>query len=458
MFIRRIERFINKNNLLDKDQLHIIALSGGADSVALLRAMLELEYHVEVAHCNFQLRGKESERDELFCKELCKKHNIPFHSTNFNTKLYSAQNHVSIEMAARELRYKYFFDLLKERGAASICVAHHKNDCAETFLMNAVRGTGIQGLSGIRPKNGVVVRPLLCVNRDEIEDFLTSIHQDYVTDSTNLVDDVKRNKVRLNIMPLLSDINPSIIDALSITAQHVTEVLPLLNEAVDKYKKIIVNTMCEKTSMCNDSDFTTPFSINIEKLKSCPSPNFLLFEILNKFGFSSQTINQIADNLDSQTGSMWTCGDMKAVIDRGSIIIDRSKYEFSEKEILSCGVYNLENGDSISIEQIEYKKDTIISHDINVAQLDADSLCFPLTLRKVKNGDRFSPFGMKGSKLVSDFLTDRKLSIIEKEKQLCLVDNNGNIVWIVGQRINDKNRITPNTINLLRVRYYKKAK
>ena len=195
----KVSDFIGKHQLLSHEGLHLVALSGGPDSVALLLVLRELGYKIEAAHCNFHLRGEESDRDEEFVKSLCNKLDIPFHIIHFDTREYATLHQVSVEMAARDLRYGYFRQLCQDIGAASVCVAHHRDDAVETLLMNLLRGSGIHGLTGIRPKNGAIVRPLLCVSREEIEQYLHSIGQDYVTDSTNLVNDVMRNKIRLEV-------------------------------------------------------------------------------------------------------------------------------------------------------------------------------------------------------------------------------------------------------------------
>ena len=241
--LKRIQTYIADHNLLTKEGKHLVALSGGADSVALLLILKQLGYNFEAIHCNFHLRGEESDRDEMFCVDLCKKHGINLHITHFDTKEYCRLNHVSIEMGARTLRYAYFHQLLHDIQAESICVAHHRNDCAETLLMNIIRGTGVTGLTAIRPKNGKIIRPLLCVSRDEIIKYLEDMQQDYVTDSSNLVNDVLRNKIRLDIMPKLAEINPSVTEALANTAEHIQQVMPLIEEGVARcLDEIYVNT------------------------------------------------------------------------------------------------------------------------------------------------------------------------------------------------------------------------
>lgn len=226
--LSKVADFIAKHQLLSPSGLHLVALSGGADSVALLRILRDLGYRIEAAHCNFHLRGAESDRDEQFVKDLCNSLKITLHLIHFDTAGYSSLHQVSIEMAARELCYGFFRQLCQDIGAETVCVAHHRDDAVETFLMNLLRGSGIHGLTGIRPKNGLVVRPLLGVGRQEIVDYLHSIGQDYVTDSTNLHDDVLRNKLRLNVLPLLKDINPSAAENIDKTARFLQETEKIL--------------------------------------------------------------------------------------------------------------------------------------------------------------------------------------------------------------------------------------
>lgn len=438
---QKVCAYIERYGLLSMNGLHLVALSGGADSVALLRVLLLLGYKVEAMHCNFRLRGTESDRDEAFCKTLCEQLGVKLHIVHFDTRAYAELHHVSIEMAARDLRYGYFRQLLTDLEAESICVAHHKDDCAETLLMNIIRGTGIKGLTGIRPKNGPVVRPLLCVSRQDIEDYLTLLHQPYVTDSSNLVDDVTRNKVRLNIMPLLREINPSVVDALSDTAARVTETMPLLNNAVEEF---------EREHIVSADGYET---LSLEALAASPSTEYLLFSLLTKRGFKPMVIEQIAEHLDAQSGTKWVSGNMVAVIDRGRLVIAEQVEPFADMKLpIECR-YSLRNGSTLELTSFEKSADFCVSKEAYQIEVDADTVRFPLCLRRVRQGDRFVPFGMRGSKLVSDFLTDRKQNIIEKERQLCLTDAEGNIVWLVGLRVSNRNRITDSTKKVLRVHY-----
>ena len=229
----KVNKYIERHSLLQKKSKYIVALSGGADSVALLLILLSQGYNVEAAHCNFHLRGDESNRDEKFVTELCHEKNVKLHLAHFDTISYSQLHKVSIEMAARNLRYSYFKQLAKDVKASGICVAHHRDDSVETVLINLIRGTGLHGLTGIHPKNENILRPLLCVSRDEIEDYLKSVNQLYVTDSTNLKDDFIRNKIRLNIIPALREINPSISESIQSTSERIYDAIDIF----DKSKK-----------------------------------------------------------------------------------------------------------------------------------------------------------------------------------------------------------------------------
>ena len=444
--MKKVQEFIERKDLLSKGGLHLVALSGGADSVALLRILNSLGYKTEAIHCNFHLRGEESNRDEAFCKALCQQLNIPLHLVHFDTKTYSELHRISIEMAARELRYSHFRQLKETLNAESICVAHHKDDCAETVLMNLVRGTGLKGLTGIRAKNGDIVRPLLCLSRQEIEAYLSSISQDYVTDSTNLSDEATRNKYRLNIFPLLKEINPSVREAITSTARHLEDMLPIVEAALNECREKCVS----RFHAISGEEIV---KINVEELEKHPSPQFLLFNILSENGIPNIIASQIAENRTTQSGKFWE-GDGKLIVkDRNALLISSTPKTITQFVIPEEGTYVFGDGKRLSVKRFTKPEGFQISKSPETVHLDADSTSFPLCLRTIKPGDRFIPFGMKGSKLVSDFLTDRKLSVIEKRQQLCLTDSNGRIIWVVNLRINEKNKTTEKTKNILEIEY-----
>ena len=414
-FLENIKRYIEQEHLLDINKRYLVALSGGADSVCLLRVLLLLGYHVEAVHCNFHLRGEESNRDENFVKTLCKQYSIELHLIHFDTETYAVLHKVSLEMAARDLRYRYFEQLRQDIEADGICVAHHQDDSVETILMNLMRGTGIHGLTGIKARNGKILRPLLCVSRKNIIKWLEEIQQDYVTDSTNLKDDVVRNKVRLHLIPLLNEINGSATDNILTTARRLQETSLVYDDTI--------SVSLERLILCN--------SIDINALLHEPSPESILFEWLSPKGFTPAVIEQVSISLkNNPTGNEWHSLTHQMTVCRGQLIVEEKKIEPPTLRIPETGTYAYDGG-KIRLRTLE--RIHLDKHP-NVACLDADTVHFPLTLRPVRQGDRFQPYGMAGSRLVSDYLTDRHLNIFEKRRALVLCDAEGRILWLVGHR------------------------
>lgn len=437
-FEQKIENAISRHDLLCRDGFYIVALSGGPDSVALLRVLVALGYHVHAAHCNFHLRGEESDRDEKFCESLCEKQGVQLHKIHFDTKTYATLHQVSVEMAARDLRYHYFASLCLDIHADGICVAHHSDDQVETILLNIIRGTGMSGLQGMKWRNGNILRPMLGVTRQEVLDYLDSLRQEFVVDHTNLEDEVQRNKVRLNIMPLLEDINPAVKDNILRMAGHVAEADMIIAHALDEQtKQVCVSELQHGLTL----------DIDLSQLSRQPSPEYLLWHLLNGYSFRR---TQISEMLAAQTGgNKWFNNRWVAFIDRGHLCVT-SREEWGrglvEMRIPERGTYVARMGD-------EEKRLTLQLHEgwrepsraAFVATLDADRVVFPLMLRQVQAGDRFMPFGLKGSKLVSDYLKDRKVPLLERRLQLVLADATGAIVWLVGRSIDNRASIRKET-------------
>nr|WP_320037999.1 tRNA lysidine(34) synthetase TilS [uncultured Bacteroides sp.] len=428
MFHLQIAQYIEKEKLFKLKDKILIALSGGADSVALLRVLIYLGYSCEAAHCNFHLRGEESDRDELFVRNLCKEQNIPLHVICFDTNGYAGKHQISIEMAARELRYNWFEELRKELNADVVAVAHHRDDSVETLLLNLIRGTGINGLTGIRPKNNHVVRPMLSVSREDILVYLQEIKQDYVTDSTNLQDDYTRNKIRLNILPMMETINPSVKASLFSTASHLSDASLIYNRVIEDGKSRVLSQE----------------GISIEKLLAEPSPRSLLFEILFPLGFNSAQIDDMFLSLDRQSGK-------KFYSDSWVVVRDRTHLLMKELNGLPKDGQSVKGIPVIKEKRSPYTSSFVIPRDKKTACFDADKIADPLTLRKWQAGDRFVPFGMKGKKNVSDYLTDAKFSILQKENVYVLCSGD-KIVWLVGERTDNRFRIDENTKNVLILR------
>lgn len=452
--LNKIKRFIASEHLLRVDALYLVALSGGADSVALLLCLKELGYRVEAVHCNFNLRGEESLRDEQFCEKLCQREDIPLHKAHFDTQAYADLHKVSIEMAARELRYRYFFQLKEALSADGVCVGHHKEDSVETILINLVRGTGLSGLMGIRPRNNDVIRPLLCVTRQEIEDYLQKYAVSFVIDSTNLVDDVVRNKIRLNVLPQLSEINPSVTDTILTTANHLSEVDAIVQESLKSALGKAISFINPVIQVSSNSLSNEPFQLDLSVVRAFPSPSYFLFHVLKPLGFSSSQIAEMVSHLDGQIGQLWYSATHELTHDRGFfMVLSREEAEPRELVIPETGRYVYDEQLSLRLTERALTPSSNVSFSKvpTIVDLDASSIRFPLTLRRVAEGDRFTPLGMRGTQLMSDFLTNRKRNRFEKRNQLVLLDATGTILWVLGLRINDHFKLTPQSTSCLRI-------
>lgn len=430
--IEKVRSYIKENRLLKPDDRVIVGLSGGMDSMTLIDVLLSLGYNCMAVHCNFHLRGEESERDAAFVEQWCESAKVGLVSVDFDTYRYAAEHKISIEMAARELRYKWFEDIRKEHHADAIAVAHHRDDLAETVLLNLIRGTGIRGLSGISPKNNSIVRPLLGVSRDEIEAYVEERKLPFIFDSSNSDDAFVRNFLRLNVIPLLEKINPSVKNSIYRTAQHVGEARKIYDFYVENQKKAIF----------------TDNRIDIDKLKTTLSPATMLFEILSPFGFNASVIEDICQCLDSIPGKVFYSNDYRLIKDRKDLILDKISDENLSQREYAIDKVSQEITDPIRLKISFLSGNITINKDARFLYADADKLSFPLTLRKWQPGDWFIPFGMKGRKKLSDFFTDRKFSLPDKENAWVLTSDE-DIVWVVGERSDDRFKITESTENVL---------
>ena len=412
----------------------LVALSGGADSVCLLLALQQLGFGVVALHCNFELRGTESDADEAFCRRLCRAKGIEISVRHFRTRSYAQRNGISIEMAARRLRYDWFREEVQKREAQAVCVAHHRDDSVETFLLNLIRGTGIQGLTGMKTasmyaSDCLVLRPMLTASRADIETWLTEQGQTWVTEGTNGDPDAaQRNKVRLQLLPLMEEMNPRVRETLVETAGRMADVRELYLQAVDANRRRVM---------------TAPDVIDIPALQQAPAPRTLLHEFLSPLGFNADQVREVYEGLDGESGRLWTSPTHRLLRDRDRLVIE-SLAPGSEAE--AGGVVSewtlpleglLEASGRVrllvrrqSIDPATYE----IPREAHTACFDLQKLNLPLTLRPYRQGDRFRPFGMNGTRLVSDLLTDDKLSLFQKERQM-VVTSGGQIVWVVGRRV-----------------------
>ena len=424
--IDRIQEYINKKNLFSKKHKLLLTISGGADSILLFTALRVLGYNIVLAHCNFNLRGKESDKDESFVRDLGEKFGIKCHIKSFKTKEYAQKKKVSIQMAARQMRYKWFNELLLSEKLDFIVTGHHKDDNIETFLINLIRGTGISGLCGIQFKNKNIVRPMLKISKQEIELYLVDNKIKFRDDQSNSEIKYTRNKIRHQLIPLMREINPSIDNTITNEISIFNAVNKVFQQEVDKVRDSI---LVENNEI---------YKIKISDLNNLNNIEVFVFELLKPFGFS-QTI-QIINAINTHSGKVFFSNKYQLIIDREYIII--SLLLDSQKE------FKIYENDTIIKVPINLKLSISSSHslnrDPNTAQINFDQLSFPLCLRKWKFGDKFRPLGMRKFKKVSDFFIDQKFSIIDKQRQwlLCSEDS---IVWIIGHRIDDRYKIDSNT-------------
>ena len=416
----------------------LVACSGGIDSVVLARLLKELKYNISLAHCNFSLRGNESDADEKFVISLADKLSIPIHNKKLDTEHFKKANKVSTQMAARELRYRWFDELCKKHSFDFILTGHHIDDEIETFLINLSRGTGIKGLIGIPETNHKVIRPLLTLSRNDIYEYASKHNISWREDSSNETTDYLRNKFRLEVIPNLKETNANFLMGFKKTTTHLKSSLSLVSDYMELIKKLVLTI--KKASI----------EIDIAKLKDLPNTDFLLYELLSPYGFTSW--NDISNLLNAQSGKQIYSEKYRLLKNRDGLIL-------AEKtEIKNEHIYYINKGDTIlkspflcNITQV----DKVLELSPNNLYVDFEKLVFPLKLRLWKDGDYFFPSGMKGKKKLSKFFKDEKLSLISKEKIWVLLSEN-NIIWVVGMRSDERFKVDDETKNILKITYSEK--
>lgn len=425
--INRFKKHINDQLLFNKEDSIILAISGGADSVCLALILKELNFNFSLAHCNFNLRGLESDTDEGFVRELADKMKVNVHVKKFDTLKYSTSNKISVQMAARDLRYKWFEELRKRTSSKYILVAHHSNDEIETFFINLVRGSGIRGLIGMKEKRDNIVRPLLTFSRNDIENFLNLKNQNFRTDSSNVDTKYLRNNIRENLIPLLKDMNPAFDKTFLKEIEHLNEVFTVFEDRINALKKEIIRYSGDN------------LIINKKKFITIKERKVLLREILSPFGFT-QT-EQILECCFSISGKIFYSEEYKLLVDRNDLIVNKKS-----EDVVAGGLINRVDKEIISPIAMKFSVEEEISveNKKTIAFFDFNKLDFPLTIRKWKEGDFFHPLGMRGKKKLSDFFIDEKFSIFEKE-ECFLLCNKEEIIWIIGHRISEKYKISATT-------------
>ena len=431
--LQKIQSYIAKHSLLTNEKPVVVGVSGGADSVVLLRTLVNLGYACVVAHCNFHLRGEESMRDERFVTAMSRQMQLPFYKVDFDTEEYARQKGISIEMAARDLRYEWFEDIRRLSGAQAIAVAHHGDDNIETMLMNLVRGTGLRGLTGIPRRNGNVVRPLLGVSRKEIETYVAENNLDYVIDSTNLENDYQRNKFRNQVIPLLETINPSLRQTLYEAVEHLSEAYDIYSQGIDDIRASLMR-LTEQGA-----------EIDIDLLKEQKAVHTVLYELLLPYGFTGTQTKQMVASIESgHSGKQFFSENYRLLVDRKKLIVTGKAEQRAECFYIYEEDSEMSEPVNLLIKKMERGDEYVLSKDRNRAHIDYNKLVFPLVLRKWHDGDFFYPLGMRGKKKLSDFFVDLKLSRIEKER-CWILESGGDVVWVVGLRLDNRFCVTNDT-------------
>lgn len=427
--------------VIDHGKPVLVAISGGADSVALLHVLVRSGYECVAAHCNFHLRGEESDSDEAFVRSFCGTLGVPLHVAQFDTKAYASQKHISIEMAARDLRYDWFFALLDELKIPVVAVAHHADDAAETFFLNLTRGTGVRGLAGMKSVQGRVVRPLLSVSRHEIELYCKANGLDYVTDCTNNSDDYARNRIRHHVIPEFKKLNPSFLTTMGNNMNHVAQVLAIFEEQVKMFRETFV------------SETDSGLFVDMDGLKKLQNPEPFIYEILLPCGLSPKLIHDVARSVTGANwGRVFFSSTHRVVVDRHGIIAqDKAAISDAEERIVVDSLpVNLQNPVMANLRFFDKEEGFAPSRDPKTMHLDADKVSLPLIFRHWKKGDVFRPLGMRGQKKMSDFFTDAKMSQVDKESAW-IVESNGVIVCVLGMRMDDRFKLTPSSSHILEI-------
>jgi tRNA(Ile)-lysidine synthase len=415
----------------------LIAISGGLDSVVLTHLLFKQKFNLSLAHCNFDLREMDSNLDELFVKKLADQMNLTFFSKKFNTKQFAKKNNLSIQLAARNLRYGWFKNLLESEKLDFVLTAHHANDNIETFLINCIRGTGISGLTGIPLRNGNIIRVLLPFTRAEILQYAKENAITWREDLSNAELKYTRNKIRHQIIPLLKEINPNFLTSFNKTIQNLQMTRQIVEDTVNDLKQSIFSEEGEIQK------------INIEKLKKLKDPKAYLFELLKSYEFSEW--NDINNLMDAQSGKQIVSKSHRIIKNRDFLLL--SKRELNDKKEQQYLIKDSQTGlvkEDIKLKLIRSKFLDQNNVSEKTAFVDWDKLTFPLLVRKWQKGDYFYSLGMVGKKKLSKFFKDQKLSLIEKEK-IWLLCSGDHVVWVIGKRLDDRFKITNQTKNILKI-------
>jgi tRNA(Ile)-lysidine synthase len=442
--IDQFQVYINRYSLIAEGDKIILAISGGIDSMVLADLLLKAKVEFVAAHCNFHLRGHESDGDDWFVRKFAENRGIQCFVKHFETEKYAAKYGISIEMAARDLRYAWFEQLRQQLGYDKIAVAHHADDQAETFFINLLRGAGLNGLKGMKPQNGVVIRPLLWASREQIRKYAVENHIVWREDHTNVESVYLRNRIRNQLLPVFDELQPKARHGLYKSLEH----LAAENEL---YRALLKEKLAQIVERDGEIQ-RLPYSV-LSPIAGGPSTGSgtldftfqLLFEWLRLFGFNTDQCHFIYDALETGIGNQYFSPTHCVVIGRDDLQLSEIKEKTDDEIQIEIGEEEILSPVHLQFSKLEKTADFVIDKSPKVAQLDFDKLKFPLTLRHWRHGDRFHPLGLKGSKLLSDFFVDQKFTEYQKQNVWLLVSADGDILWVVGYRIDDRFKIAKDT-------------
>ena len=445
--LQKFTAHINTNFPFLKDKKLLIAISGGLDSVVLTHLFVILsEVEISLAHCNFQLRGKESDLDEEFVIKLSQKTSNQIFIKKFNTEKYSKENKLSTQIAARELRYNWFQELLKEHHFDYILTAHHADDNLETFLINLTRGSGLEGVTRIPKINGNIIRPLLPFSRAEIQKYAIENHIDWREDASNASTKYIRNKIRHQVIPVLKEINPSLLETFSKTSENLQESHQIIEDKIEEVSLTTVIKDFSTKSILSEVERLEMTKINIEKINQLSNPKAYLYQLLKEYNFTEW--NDVYNLLSAQSGKQIFSKTHRLLKDREFLLLSKivisSEVEKSQINEFQSGITKPIH---LTFEQVQQKS----TESKQTIYVDKDLLKYPLMVRKWQNGDYLYPTGMQGKKKLSKFFKDEKFSLLEKENTWLLCNADNEIIWVINHRQDRRFSSTKNSKNILKI-------
>lgn len=428
--LKQFTDYISQHQLFDANDHILLGVSGGKDSVLMAQLFKLAGFKFSIGHCNFNLRADEAQRDEAFVKLLAQELEVPFHLVHFNTESFAKAHKISIQMAARQLRYQWFEETRKANGYRYVAVAHHQNDAIETVLLNLVRGTGVSGMHGILPKRAHLVRPLLFLSRSQIDQLVADNQLPYVEDSSNESSKYARNKIRLQVVPYLKEINPNLEQTFEKNIARFRALELLLQQAVSQVAHYL------------REDENGLLRIKIADVQSLSPQKLLFYELLKPYHFAEAVVEEILSALEKPSGTLFCSVTHLLTIDRSELIL--SPIEVNEQLLYLHGEGKLKLNEKRSL-SLAFTDALTFKADKNFAYVDASLLIFPLVVRYWQDGDRFKPLGMKSFKKLSDFFVDEKVPLPIKDRMPLLINGNGEIVWVVGMRQDERYKLSATT-------------